>query len=60
MEFTDYRLSLCESFTREACNDLARPVKVDALGVLIEAFLHMLPRFTAKHERAKMHVSVSS
>ena len=53
-ETTNFSLSLCESFTREARIDLGQPVKVDAFeGARIKAFHHGFPRFTASHECAK-------
>ena len=46
---------------REARNDLAQPVKVDAFeGVRIKAFPNGFPRFTASHECAKVSVSIGS
>ena len=50
-----------EAFTREARNDPAQPVKVDAFhGGRIKAFLHGFPRFTASPEYAKVSISVRS
>ena len=56
-----FRLSFCDSFTREARSDLAQSVKVDGLErVLIKAFSQRFPRFTAMHQRTKVPISVDS
>ena len=60
-EVSYFCFSFCEVFTREARNNLAQPVKVDALeGFRIKAFRHQFPRFTAKYDCAKMPVSIGT
>ena len=42
--------SFCEVFTREARNNLAKPVEVNAIeGDRIKAFSHRFPRLTTSH-----------
>ena len=56
-----FRLSFCEILTREARNDLAKPVEVDAFeGHWIKAFSRRLPRLTTSHLRADVPVSKGS
>ena len=56
-----FRFSFYEAFTREARNDLGRPVKVDSLeGLRIKAFTDRFPRFAAVHQRTQVSVSVRS
>ena len=60
-EAAKFRFSFCNSFTREACNDLAQQVKVDVFeGVWIKAFPYGFSRFTASNACAKVSVSVCS
>ena len=59
--FSYFRFSFYEAFTREARNDLGRPVKVNAFeGLRIKAFTGRFPRFAAVHQRTQVSVSVRS
>ena len=52
-------LSFCNIFPREARNELAQPMEVNALeGALVEAVSDRFPRFTAVHQCAQVSVSV--
>ena len=53
--------SFCNSFPREACNNLAQPMKVNTLErALVEAFSNRFPSRATAHQCTRMSVSVSS
>ena len=55
------RFSFCNSFPREAGDDLTQPMKVNALeGAWVEAFSNRFPGRTTAHQCAQMSVSVST
>ena len=56
-----YCLSFGNSFSGEASNNLAQPMKVNTFKMaLVEAFSNRFPRRTTAHQCAQMSVSVST
>ena len=55
------RFSFCNSFPREASDDLTQPMKVNALeGALVESLSNRFPSPTTAHQCAQMSVSAST
>ena len=53
-----FRFSICNSFPREASDDVTQSMKVNALeGALVEAFSNGFPGRTTAHQGAQMSVS---
>ena len=60
-EVSYFSFSFCEVFTRQARNDLAEPVEINAFERnRIKAFSHEFPRFTTSHWCSEVSVSTSS
>ena len=60
-EVSHFSFSFCEIFTREARNDLAKSVEMNAFERnRVKAFSHGFPRFTTSQWCAEVSVSMSS